>query len=74
LERTKRIAKLAHGGDRSEEVHLNSVAVADASLIKGKDVLLLDDVTKTGNSLRACEKILLAAGAESVTCVTMGKT
>jgi predicted amidophosphoribosyltransferase len=74
LVRTQKIAKLARGGDRSEAIHANSVVVADVSLIKGKHVLLLDDVTKTGNSLRACEKILLDAGATSVTCVTMGKT
>jgi predicted amidophosphoribosyltransferase len=74
LVRTKKIAKLAHGGDRSEQVHLRSIAVASPALIKGKDVLLLDDVTKTGNSLRACEKILLGAGAKSVTCATTGKT
>ncbi len=74
LVRTKKIAKLANGGDRSEEVHKKSVAVADADLIKGKDVLLLDDVAKTGNSLRACQKLLIEAGARSVTCATIGKT
>ena len=74
LARTKKITKLAHGGDRNEEVHLGSVKVANRSLIKGRDVLLLDDVCKTGNSLRACEKLLLEAGARSVKCATIGKT
>jgi hypothetical protein len=74
LVRTQKITKLAHGGDRNEEVHLKSVGIANASLIKGKDVLLLDDVCKTGNSLRACEKILRDAGARSVECATIGKT
>jgi hypothetical protein len=74
LVRTEKIVKLAHGGDRSEEVHTKSIKVANAGLIKGKDVLLLDDVTKTGNSMRACQKILLNAGAKRVECATIGKT
>jgi phosphoribosylpyrophosphate synthetase len=74
LVRTEKVAKLAHGGDRSEEVHTKSVRVANAYLIKGRDVLLLDDVSKTGNSLRACQKLLLEAGARSVECATIGKT
>lgn len=74
LVRTTKIDKLAHGGDRAEEVHLKSVIVAKPSDIKGKDVLLIDDVTKTGHSLVACKKLLLKAGAGSVQCVTLGKT
>jgi hypothetical protein len=74
LVRTKKIAKLAHGGDRSEEVHTGSLKVVNAHLIKGKDVLLLDDVAKTGNSLQAGKKLLLAAGAKSVECAAIGKT
>lgn len=74
LVRTKKIDKLAAGGNRDKEVHVNSVAVAQIPLIKGCDVLLLDDVTKTGNSLLACRDLLLAAGARSVECATIGKT
>jgi len=74
LVRTKKIDKLAGGGDRRKEVHLKSVQVARADLIKGRHVLLLDDVTKTGNSLSACSELLLAAGARSVECATIGKT
>jgi predicted amidophosphoribosyltransferase len=74
LVRTTKIVKLANGGDRSEEVHAKSISVANAQLIKGKDVLLLDDVAKTGNSLRACQKLLMSAGARSVECATIGKT
>lgn len=74
LVRDKKIDKLAHGGDRSKDVHLKSISVAKPDLIKGKDVLLLDDVTKTGNSLTACKEKLLKAGARSVLCGTIGKT
>ncbi len=37
---------------------------ADAALMKGKRVLLVDDVISTGESLRALEKLVDAAGAE----------
>jgi pyrimidine operon attenuation protein/uracil phosphoribosyltransferase len=74
LVRTTKIDKLAHGGDRSVEVHLQSVAVQNAHRIEGKNVLLLDDVTKTGNSLEACTQLLLRAGAKVVQCATIGKT
>lgn len=74
LVRTKKIVKLAHGGDRSKDVHLQSITVANPRLIKGRDVLLLDDVAKTGNSLEACAELLLNAGARSVECATIGKT
>lgn len=74
LVRTKKINKLAHGGDRSEKVHLESIVVAQPNLIKGRNVLLLDDVAKTGNSLTACRKLLLDAGARTVECATIGKT
>ena len=74
LIRTKKIDKLARGGNRAKEVHLESVKVARPDLIKGRNILLLDDVTKTGNSLSACSDLLLAAGAKSVECATIGKT
>jgi predicted amidophosphoribosyltransferase len=74
LVRTKKIEKLAHGGDRSQEIHLQSIVVKNVNLIKGKNILLLDDVTKTGNSLEACTLLLLEAGARSVQRATIGKT
>jgi phosphoribosylpyrophosphate synthetase len=74
LVRTKKIEKLANGGNRSEDVHDQSITVKDVHLIIDKDVLLLDDVAKTGNSLRVCQKKLLAAGARSVACAAIGKT
>lgn len=74
LVRTKKVEKLAHGGDRSIDGHFASIKVRNPDLIKGRNVLLLDDVTRTGNSLMACRKLLLDAGAKSVQCVALGKT
>lgn len=74
LVRKEKIVKLAHGGDRDKSVHLKSVIVARPSLIRGRDVLLVDDVAKTGNSLEACRELLLKAGARTVECAVIGKT
>lgn len=74
LARTTKISKLAHGGDRSVETHLNSMRVNVPNLVAGRNVLLLDDVHKSGNSLRAGKELLLRAGAASVHCACLGKT
>jgi predicted amidophosphoribosyltransferase len=68
------INKLATGGDRSIEVHLNSIKVQNPNLIKDKRILLIDDVTTTHNSLFACKQLLLEAGAAQVYCLALGQT
>ena len=73
LERTKSISKLAAGGDRSKEVHLRSISTVEHMDISGEIVLLMDDVTTTGNSLYACREILLQHGAEKVEMFALGK-
>jgi predicted amidophosphoribosyltransferase len=74
LVRHKKIRKLALGGSRSVETHLNSIRVEGADAIQGREVLLLDDVATSGNSLEACRQLLLAAGAERVKCMVLGRT
>ncbi len=39
---------------------------ADAELMKGKRILIVDDVISTGESLRAIEELVMAAGGEIV--------
>lgn len=73
LNRTKSIDKLATGGRRDKEVHMESIsAVSDISM-KEDIVLLMDDVTTTGNSLYACKEILMECGANSVEMFALGK-
>lgn len=74
LVRTRKIDKLAGGANRSLQIHLNTISVQHAELIKGKDVILIDDVTTTGNSLQACRQLLLNAGAKSVRMIAIGRT
>lgn len=74
LVRIYTIPKAATGGPRNKQVHLNSIKVVNTSLIKGKDVLLLDDITTSGSSLYACEELLLNAGANRVVKLALGQT
>jgi predicted amidophosphoribosyltransferase len=72
LVRTKKTDKRAHGGDRSEDVHLGSIVAVRAELIQHTQVLIIDDVSKTGNSLSACRKLMLESGASVVQCAAIG--
>ena len=66
LQRHRTIQKLAEGGNREIQLHLDSIRVNNADLIDGKRVLLLDDIRTTGNSLKACKQLLQTASPKSV--------
>jgi hypoxanthine-guanine phosphoribosyltransferase len=74
LIRYRTIDKLATGGNRSLETHLQSIKVVNKEIIKGKKLLLIDDVSTTGNSLKACQELLEYAGAKSVKSFVLAKT
>ena len=74
LVRTTSIEKSSRGGERSLDIHLNSLEVRNKEKIIGKHVLLFDDVVTTGYSLEASKQLLLDAGADHVTKVALGKT
>jgi predicted amidophosphoribosyltransferase len=68
------INKLAHGGDRSIQVHLDSIRITKQELIVGRQVLVLDDVQTTGNSLKACVQLVTQAGAAVVRSLSIAQT
>lgn len=76
LVRTQTIDKLARGGNRSLEVHLGSIAPSPRyeRYFARKAVLLLDDVTTTGNSLLACSRLLQQHGADLIYPLALGRT
>lgn len=52
----------------------NAFTVPDNRTIRGKRVLLVDDVFTTGATLAGCSHCLLKAGANAVCCVTVART
>lgn len=74
LRRKSTVHKLSHGGNRSIDTHLASIEVTTPRLVKGRDIVLLDDVITTGNSMEACKQLLLGAGAERVACLALART
>jgi ComF family protein len=49
-------------------------AVTDEELVRGKRILLIDDIITTGATLSECAKMLRASGAEEVLCCTLART
>ncbi|MGK7933777.1 MAG: ComF family protein [Microcystaceae cyanobacterium] len=75
LERFKSIEKLSSSfNNRSLNTHLNSVKISHSELIKDKQVILMDDVLTSGNSVQACKQLLLEGGAKAVKIIVLGKT
>ena len=48
-------------------------AIRDSDLVKGRRVLLVDDVLTTGSTADECGKVLKAAGAADVTVITVAR-
>ena len=73
LQRTKSIDKLAWGGRRDKQIHLETISAVENMDITDNIILLMDDVTTTGNSLYACKEILMEKGAKQVEMFALGK-
>lgn len=61
-------------GMRDKETVLESLELHDPEVIKGKDVLVFDDITTSGASFKAATDLLRKAGANRVVCLAIGRT
>lgn len=52
----------------------NAFVLKNEQVVKGLDILLVDDVLTTGSTVEACGRILLEAGAKSVTVLTLARS
>lgn len=74
IRRTSTQPHLAFQGEYSVNHILESIELVSDADIKGKKIVLLDDVADTGKTLMACEKLLLDGGASEVFKVALAKT
>lgn len=76
IRRTESKQSAHTGGSRRKEdlIATTEVPTSVMSDIQGKSVILFDDVTTTGNSLKAGIDLLSEAGAKIVIAIALGKT
>ena len=74
LIRNQSVDKLATGGERSLAIQTSSIIVNDAYNLSEDVILLVDDVTTSGNSLVACRDLLLNNGAKRVAMFALGRS
>lgn len=74
LRRKETVQKSTEGGLRYESTHRNSIEVVDSELVKGKTVIIIDDVWTSGSTLRACAFLVKNAGASDTKMIAVGKT
>lgn len=70
---TKELKGVDDPGER-EEILRNSHGLSQGVDLNGRNILLIDDVYRSGATLRAATDILLGSGARGVFVMTMTKT
>ena len=74
LKRTNNTRQLG-GGKRDRKDHIGGVfCVTNSASVKGKHVLLIDDVITTGATLNEAARVLKKAGVKSVRAIVLAKT
>ena len=74
LSRAFEIPKKAIGGSRDLQLEIESLTLRNESIVKGRQVLLMDDVTTTGTSLKAGKYLLERAGVALIALLALAKT
>ena len=63
------------GGDRSIQKQLETLCIDDhVGILAGKNVMVLDDIVTTGNTIEAVRRLLREKQVNSVLAITIGKT
>lgn len=70
---TKALPRAHEGGAHRSRANLRQFLSVRTN-VKGRNVVLIDDVLSTGSSILACKDVLEAAGANVLFAITCGKT
>jgi phosphoribosylpyrophosphate synthetase len=73
LERHTKIRRIVYGGPSYRALHRQTITVALPECVSGRSVALLDDIARSGTSLRTCRELLLEAGAAEVQALALGR-
>jgi phosphoribosylpyrophosphate synthetase len=73
LRRHTKIRRIGYGGPSYSHLHLETIEVQNETLFFGKPVLLLDDIARSGATLKACRRLLLDHGAAEVQMLALGR-
>ena len=74
LLRTKRTQSQGHMSPKQRKQNIkNAFKIQNPDKIKGKKLLIIDDVMTTGATVNECTKVLLKAGAVSVDILTLAR-
>ncbi len=74
VQRIKTHDRNANGGDRSIAGQLQTLAIDDRYAVVDKKILLLDDVTTSGNSILAVRRLLTDRGNNWFVSIALGRT
>lgn len=74
ISRVFEIPKKAIDGSRDLQLEIESLTMRNETIVKGRQVLLLDDVTTTGTSLKAGKYVIERAGAKIVALLALAET
>ena len=61
------------GKDERRKNVRGAFQLKDPEIVKGKTVLLVDDVATTGNTLNECARVLKKAGCDKVFCLVLAR-
>ncbi|HIJ20388.1 MAG TPA: ComF family protein, partial [Deltaproteobacteria bacterium] len=69
----KTIPQTGLGKKQRQQNVKNAFKLENENRIRERNILLVDDVSTTGNTLNACSKILRKGGANRIFCVTLAR-
>ena len=62
-----------HRDERRKNVH-RAFELTERNIVKGRSIILVDDVATTGSTLNECARVLKRSGSDKVLCLVLART